>query len=44
LPGHVPQLYVTRFDAFQNLTLSALQQPTPRQQWPSLNPRASPTA
>ncbi|MGG5241553.1 DUF2946 domain-containing protein [Pseudomonas lurida] len=44
LPGHVPQLYVTRFDAFQNLTLSSLQQSTPRQQWPSLNPRASPTA
>jgi hypothetical protein len=43
LPGHVPQLYVTRFDAFQNLPSSSPQQPTPRQQWPSLNPRASPT-
>ncbi|KAA0949234.1 DUF2946 domain-containing protein [Pseudomonas sp. ANT_H14] len=43
LPGHVPQLYVTRFDAAQSLPLSSLQSPTPRQQWPSLNPRASPT-
>ena len=43
LPGHVPQLYVTRFDAVQRLSPQALQNPTPRQQWPSLNPRASPT-
>ncbi|MBW1248595.1 DUF2946 domain-containing protein [Pseudomonas tolaasii] len=44
LPGHVPQLYVTRFDAVLGLSRPALQNPTPRQQWPSLNPRASPTA
>ncbi len=43
LPGHVPQLYVTRFDAFRNLPAPSLQPPSPRQQWPSLNPRASPT-
>ncbi|MGY1918332.1 DUF2946 domain-containing protein [Pseudomonas tolaasii] len=43
LPGHAPQLYVTRFDAVLGLTQPALQTPTPRQQWPSLNPRASPT-
>ncbi|MEO8491294.1 MULTISPECIES: DUF2946 domain-containing protein [unclassified Pseudomonas] len=43
LPGHVPQLYVTRFDAVPGLSPPALQAPTPRQQWPSLNPRASPT-
>ncbi|AKA84222.1 hypothetical protein AYK59_07480 [Pseudomonas synxantha] len=44
LPGHVPQLYVMRFDAVQSLPPPSLQNPTPRQQWPSLNPRASPTA
>ena len=43
LPGHVPQLYVTRFEAVQNLPPRLLRNPTPRQQWPSLNPRASPT-
>ena len=43
LPGHVPQLYFTRFDAVQSLPPPSLQSPTPRQQWPSLNPRASPT-
>lgn len=42
LPGHVPQLYVTRFDAFESLPPPSLASPTPRQQWPSLNPRASP--
>lgn len=44
LPGHVPQLYVTRFEAAQPGPPPSLQPPTPRQQWPSLNPRASPTA
>ena len=44
LPGHVPQLYLTRFEAAQRLATPSLQSPTPRQQWPSLNPRASPTA
>lgn len=43
LPGHVPQLYVTRFEPLQSLSPPLLQTPTPRQQWPSLNPRASPT-
>ncbi|NMY04213.1 DUF2946 domain-containing protein [Pseudomonas sp. WS 5059] len=43
LPGHVPQLYLTRFDPAPGLPSPALQAPTPRQQWPSLNPRASPT-
>jgi hypothetical protein len=43
LPGHVPQLYVTRFEPLQSLSPPSLQTPTPRQQWPSLNPRASPS-
>lgn len=43
LPGHVPQLYLTRFEAVQRQPHTPLQTPTPRQQWPSLNPRASPT-
>ncbi|MBE8590199.1 DUF2946 domain-containing protein [Pseudomonas sp. MAFF 301449] len=43
LPGHVPQLYLTRFDAIPRQPQPPLQPPTPRQQWPSLNPRASPT-
>ncbi|OXS22328.1 DUF2946 domain-containing protein [Pseudomonas rhodesiae] len=42
LPGHMPQLYVTRFEPLQSLSPPLLQTPTPRQQWPSLNPRASP--
>ncbi|TKJ81267.1 DUF2946 domain-containing protein [Pseudomonas sp. CFBP13509] len=44
LPGHVPQLYLTRFETVQRQPHTPLQTPTPRQQWPSLNPRASPTA
>ncbi|MGC6372315.1 DUF2946 domain-containing protein [Pseudomonas sp. K2I15] len=43
LPGHSPKLYVARYDAVQDLPPPSLQSPTPRQQWPSLNPRASPT-
>ena len=43
LPGHVPQLYLTRFEAVPRQPQPPLQTPTPRQQWPSLNPRASPT-
>ncbi|VVM61732.1 hypothetical protein PS664_01328 [Pseudomonas fluorescens] len=43
LPGHVPQLYLTRFDAIPRQPQPPLQTPAPRQQWPSLNPRASPT-
>ena len=44
LPGHAPQLSVTRLAAVQSRPPTQLQNPTPRQQWPSLNPRASPTA
>ena len=44
LPGHVPQLYLTQFNTSQRLPPAQLQSPTPRQQWPSLNPRASPVA
>nr|KTC14374.1 hypothetical protein AO391_23660 [Pseudomonas marginalis ICMP 9505] len=43
LPGHVPQVYVTRLDAVPGVSPAAVQNPAPRQQWPSLNPRASPT-
>ncbi|MBK5413553.1 DUF2946 domain-containing protein [Pseudomonas sp. TH31] len=42
LPGHVPQLYFARFEANPGLPPASLDTPTPRQQWPSLNPRASP--
>ncbi|WP_338921630.1 DUF2946 domain-containing protein [Pseudomonas silesiensis] len=42
LPGHVPQLYYTRFAANRSRPAATLETPTPRQQWPSLNPRASP--
>jgi len=42
LPGHVPQLYFARFEANRSLPVASLDTPTPRQQWPSLNPRASP--
>ncbi|WP_339546602.1 DUF2946 domain-containing protein [Pseudomonas sp. RA_35y_Pfl2_P32] len=42
LPGHTPQLYFARFDANRSLPAPTLDAPTPRQQWPSLNPRASP--
>ncbi|MGE8097545.1 MULTISPECIES: DUF2946 domain-containing protein [Pseudomonas] len=42
LPGHVPQLYFARFEANRSRPAPPLDIPTPRQQWPSLNPRASP--
>jgi len=42
LPGHSPQLYFARFDSNRSVAPASLQKPTPRQQWPSLNPRASP--
>ncbi|MDI2593550.1 DUF2946 domain-containing protein [Pseudomonas sp. 681] len=42
LPGHVPQLYFARLEANRSLPPVSLDTPTPRQQWPSLNPRASP--
>ena len=42
LPGHSPQLYFARFESNRSVAPASLQTPTPRQQWPSLNPRASP--
>ena len=42
LPGHAPQLYFARFEANRSLLPATLDTPAPRQQWPSLNPRASP--
>jgi hypothetical protein len=42
LPGHSPQLYVAHRQAYRSLASPELQRLTPRQQWPSLNPRASP--
>lgn len=44
LPGHSPQLHLASGD-FRALNSQAqVDSPTPRQQWPSLNPRASPLA
>ena len=42
LPGHAPQLYFARYESNRSVAPPSLQTPTPRQQWPSLNPRASP--
>ncbi|MFJ2537447.1 MULTISPECIES: DUF2946 domain-containing protein [unclassified Pseudomonas] len=42
LPGHAPQLYFARYESHRSVAPVSLQTPTPRQQWPSLNPRASP--
>ncbi|POA25218.1 MULTISPECIES: DUF2946 domain-containing protein [unclassified Pseudomonas] len=42
LPGHAPQLYFARYESNRSVAPPSLQPPTPRQQWPSLNPRASP--
>ncbi|PRB52297.1 hypothetical protein CQ009_09360 [Pseudomonas sp. MYb2] len=42
LPGHSPQLYFARYESNRSVAPALLQAPTPRQQWPSLNPRASP--
>ncbi|VVM43966.1 hypothetical protein PS862_00588 [Pseudomonas fluorescens] len=42
LPGHVPPLYFARFEANRSLPAASLETPAPRQQRPSLNPRASP--
>ena len=44
LPGHVPQLYFARYTAHHSLPPSLIDTPTPRQQWPSLNPGAPPLA
>jgi hypothetical protein len=42
LPNHVPQLYFAQYQANRSLAVGILDTPTPRQQWPALNPRASP--
>jgi hypothetical protein len=42
LPSHAPQPFFARFDANRSQPAATLDTPTPRQQWPSLNPRASP--
>ncbi|VVM89961.1 DUF2946 domain-containing protein [Pseudomonas fluorescens] len=42
LPAHSPQLYFARYESNRSVAPASLQTPTPRQQWPSLNPRASP--
>ncbi|WP_285419896.1 DUF2946 domain-containing protein [Pseudomonas sp. efr-133-TYG-5] len=42
LPGHSPQLYFAQYASNRSVAPTLLQAPTPRQQWPSLNPRASP--
>ena len=42
LPGHPPQLYFARFDSPRSQPAAVLDTPSPRQQRPSLNPRASP--
>ncbi|MGE1094580.1 DUF2946 domain-containing protein [Pseudomonas zeae] len=42
LPGHSPQLYFAHYESNRSVAPALLQTPTPRQQWPSLNPRASP--
>ena len=42
LPAHIPTLYVAAIERGHSLVPDHLKRPTPRQQWPSLNPRASP--
>jgi len=42
LPGHAPQLSKPLALSIGLEPLLAAYQPTPRQQWPALNPRASP--
>jgi len=42
LTGHAPQLYLDARLAHRAMAQPSLDSPTPRQQWPSLNPRASP--
>ncbi|WP_248800286.1 DUF2946 domain-containing protein [Pseudomonas sp. MWU13-2105] len=44
LPGHAPQLPVARDETRPVRPAPQIDIPTPRQQWPSLNPRASPLA
>ena len=42
LPAHIPKLYFAAIERGHSLVPDHLKRPTPRQQWPSLNPRASP--
>ncbi|NWD09177.1 DUF2946 domain-containing protein [Pseudomonas gingeri] len=42
LPGHIPQLAVAGPQSSPGHFMPPVDSPTPRQQWPSLNPRASP--
>ena len=42
LPSHLPTLYFAAIAHGHSLIPDHLKRPTPRQQWPSLNPRASP--
>lgn len=44
LPGHAPQLRSPAAQFLGHAPQLAAYQPTPRQQWPALNPRASPLA
>mgnify|MGYP006166369355 CR=1 FL=1 len=44
LPGHSPRLLLSEHDLNSPQPLLAHYHPTPRQQWPALNPRASPQA
>ena len=44
LPTHIPSLYFAAIERGHSLLPDHLKRPTPRQQWPSLNPRASPLA
>ncbi len=44
LPAHIPTLYFAAIEHGHSHVPDHLKRPTPRQQWPSLNPRASPLA
>lgn len=44
MPGHVPQPYFARYATHGSLPPTLIDTPTPRQQWPSLNPGAPPLA
>ena len=44
LPAHIPTLYFAAIEHGHSQIPDHLKRPTPRQQWPSLNPRASPLA
>ncbi|MBM3110684.1 DUF2946 domain-containing protein [Pseudomonas arcuscaelestis] len=44
LPGHPPRLLLPAQDFTGPTVLLTASQPTPRQLWPALNPRASPLA